>query len=736
MSGKDRRPHETATTLDQEFLDYSQDNLENNIQTIVEIERPQGEETRYSCVFTVGSPGVVFSPYHPFIEGDQIIFETTDTLPPELSSGTTYYVRNPSNGDFNLSTSPTNPLLDFTGSGSGINNASHSSGLLRVSDRNTFVGNRFYEARAKIPIVNRTIGEWLRPVIEFSSLQLDLNNVDGLFSGMIPGGDNYEGQINKEVNIKMGIRDVESTYFTIFKGFVSETGGFKRDITSVKYVARDRFDQLNIKFPNTFFNLVDYPKISDDVLGLAKPVIFGDYTENVETEGNIPAQLVNKSDPQVFFEKELPVNIVNGSPSTMQLDNHNLDNDDRIHFTTDGSLPSPLLTGTNYYVIVVDSNYFRVSTSPGGGAISTTGGIGQHNIICQDLVNIQCVISETYNQEFDTSEVWLKRSDIFYKMSSDDIVNVSGSNNYFEISQNTGNTIIDGSNYTFDSNDIFLLKVRGYFLGAGLESNAVSQAREILTRYTNLTSSDFDSNWDTYRDKSTPAISSISTIKSRAWIQKQTSALQYALSLLEQVRLEAFISRDLLLKINSLHLEDFESNPSYTVRNFDVEKDSLSVSIDERNNFNRSQAFYDFNPNLGENNRTTGVFINQASIDQDGKEIFKTIEFPNLYIASEVESQLSEILRISSSKSEFLSLTMTGRQLLKDIGGFVKVNIQIGSTVYENIPMMIREIGYGSDLKLRTKLWSWQMIPFANPGGWNPGYNGIVGGDTATITEE
>jgi hypothetical protein len=50
--------------------------------------------------------------------------------------------------------------------------------------------------------------------------------------------------------------------------------------------------------------------------------------------------------------------------------------------------------------------------------------------------------------------------------------------------------------------------------------------------------------------------------------------------------------------------------------------------------------------------------------------------------------------------------------------------------------MMVREIGYSSDLKLPMKLWSFQMLPFANPGGWNPSYAGIVGGDLCTITEE
>ena len=42
MSGKDRRRYLTETVLDQEFLDWSQDNLENRLEMIVDIDSPSG----------------------------------------------------------------------------------------------------------------------------------------------------------------------------------------------------------------------------------------------------------------------------------------------------------------------------------------------------------------------------------------------------------------------------------------------------------------------------------------------------------------------------------------------------------------------------------------------------------------------------------------------------------------------------------------------------------------------
>ena len=133
----------------------------------------------------------------------------------------------------------------------------------------------------------------------------------------------------------------------------------------------------------------------------------------------------------------------------------------------------------------------------------------------------------------------------------------------------------------------------------------------------------------------------------------------------------------------------------------------------------------------------TAVYRNQAAIDQiSGKEISKLIEFPNLYIEAQAIQQLEEILKIASGYLEIVSCNLTLRALLLDVGDFVKMNVSIGATVWESTPMKIRQIGISPDMKLPVNLWSLQMIPFANPGGWDPGYSGIVGGDTAVITRE
>ena len=736
MSGQNRRLHETATVLNQQFLDYSQDNLEQKLQLIAEIECNQLFERRSQVSITLDDPALISGFDHRITEGQQIIFETTGLLPSSILPGNIYYARNVTADDFNISSTPAGSLISTLGeSESGNHYVSSASGLIRISDRNIFVGQRFYEARTNFPTIVRTLGEWLRPEIEFGSIQISINNVDGFFNSLNPSGEYYSNFINKNINIKLGLRDVESTYFSIFNGYVSDTGGFKRTTKTIELVARDKFDQLNKNFPASKFSDSVYPKISSTVINNVIPIIYGNYREEIQSEGNIPAIIVNSGDPELFFDKELPITFILGSPGSVQLDNHNFDEGDIIKFETTGLLPSPLNTIDNFYVRNPTTNTFNISSTPAGSLLNLSGGSGTHNLKAQTLRNIQCVISANDLKSFDTTSIYLVRGEAYYLVSSSDIVNLGAGNKSFEVVQNSGNTLIDGEVYRFEDSDTFLVKVEGKDLGS-YSSNIISQAMDLLETYGGLISSDFDSNWTTYKNKSLPIQSSISTIKSRIWIGEERNLLEYSLSLLEQVRLEFFISRDLKLKINSLHFEDFESNPSHRVRNFDVEMNSISISIDETNNFNRARGFFDFSPIVNENIKKTTISKNQNSIDQIGKEISKKIEFPNLYIFSDVKNQVNEILKLASGYYEIINVNLTTRALLLDLGDFVKMDVKIGSTLFNDVPMMIREIGYNPDMKLEMKLWSMQMIPFGNPAGWNPSYNGVVGGDTASIIDE
>jgi hypothetical protein len=336
---------------------------------------------------------------------------------------------------------------------------------------------------------------------------------------------------------------------------------------------------------------------------------------------------------------------------------------------------------------------------------------------------------------FDSTNVYLLRGDLFYKFDAGDVINVNAGNNYFELKQSGsgGTTSIDGSSYKYERGDKIYCRMKGKDLGA-YDDNIVEQARDILIEYGGVLVGDFDSTWDTFRDKAAPSESAVSTFKSRAWLGKPEEALKYALSMLEQVRLEAFIDRNLKFKISSLHFDDFVASPSFRVKNWDFEKNSFIPTLDDRNNFNRARGSFNFLPNRNENYEETRVYRNQDAIDQVSKEISKRIVFPNLYEQSVVVDQIKEILKLTSATIEVLDSSLTWRAMLLDVGDFVKINVDIQSTQYVDVPALIREIGYDPDgMKIPIKMWSFQMCPFP---GYNPGYSGTVGGNTATIIEE
>ena len=529
---------------------------------------------------------------------------------------------------------------------------------LRLSDRAKYVGGVYYEPRIVFPLIGRTVGEYLQPELQFSDLQLEISNVDGKFNDVLPGGALYDSWVGASVTVSLGLRDVGSTYRTIFEGFISGEAGFSRTVDSIKIKARNKFDIANVTFPPAVFSTSIYPNLEDDKIGLLIPVIYGDFT--VALDDRIGASV--------------PAFVVNGADATVNGDTSNAS-------------------------------------------------------------NVQLVIADNLLESFDTSNVYFRRSDLVVQVDSGDIANVAAGNNTFEIIQDN-NTVIDsgtGDKLKYERGDEFFVRVKGKDLTT-YSDNIVEIARDILKTYSTFVDADFDTSWNTFRDKASPAASAISTFNARVWLQEPQQVVQFTLSLLEQVRLEYFIDVNQKLKISSTHLEEFVASPSYTIRNWDVVKDTFIPTVSERNNFNRVQGEFNFLPSEGKQFSSTDYFKNQAAIDQANSTVSKKIVYPNLYEEATVDLQLQEVLKITSSYLEIVAVDVTWRSLLLDIGDFVKINVQIQGTIFENVPCLIREIGYEAiGLRIKLKLWSFQMLPFP---GYVPGNAGTVGGSTATILRE
>lgn len=615
-------------------------------------------------------------------------------------------------------------------------------GTIYASDRNKYVGSVFYEALLNFPVINRTIGEWLAPDLQFSSITLELSNVDGRFNKYLPGGSTFGNWIGKRVLVKMGIAEAAASYRTIFEGFITDVGGFKRSVSSITVIARDKFDTINQAFPKTLLTKAVYPFLEEKNVNKLLPIIYGTWKEELEPDpAVIPSFCINGNDPLVDFKDRI-VEISVASPAKFTCNEHNLSNGDKILFSTSGSLPFPLAPETDYYVKNASGNIeFEVSSSPGGSSINTVGSqTGVHKFIAAPTAtarNAKYIISENALIELVTTEIYLKKNDVFNLVPASEIENVSVDNRFFEVKQRTATLWVDGGEgelvaYQWESGDEFFVKVIGWNIGNN--DNLISQARHILTTFGGVLETDFDGSWGSYAAKASPPESAISLFKSRIWIAEEQTALSYVLSMLEQVRLEAYIDANLKLKLSSLHFDEFISNPDFTLKNWDIEKGSFQTSVDDKNNFNRAQGVYNFSPIRNENARSTKIYKNADSITQIGKEISKKLVFPNLYNDAVVSSQLIEILKLSSATIEVISCSTTWRSLLKDIGQFVLLDVKIGSSEFNLVPCQLREIGYDPQgLKLPMKLWSFQMCPYA---GYTPGYAGTVGGYNANITFE
>ena len=358
------------------------------------------------------------------------------------------------------------------------------------------------------------------------------------------------------------------------------------------------------------------------------------------------------------------------------------------------------------------------------------------------LTDLRVVLSSTPIKSFNGTTVTLQRGDEFYVFAPADI-NVVPLTDNTQIDITQQNLVVDALPWVYKAGDVFWFDCVGVDLGADTD-NPVLQGKDILKRFGGLVDADFDASFGTIAAKSIgggdPASDAIADIPSRIWIQESQPAMDVVLSLYEQIRCEVFVDRANKFHMSTLHFPDFQAAPGYTVKNWDVVKETFRPYTDERNQFNRATADFDLSPVNGEARLNTRYFRNQEAIDDaKGREISKRVDFPNLYIKTDVENQLKEILKLASAYGEMIEATLTWRSLLKDISDEVVLNVDIGSVdfvnVAEPVTARIRRIGYDPvGPSIPVLLWSWQLVPF--PGSEKAGVSGVVGGSTATILEE
>lgn len=520
----------------------------------------------------------------------------------------------------------------------------NGSNVIKVSSIPKYVGDVFYEGRASLPIIRKTIGQFLTTSFQFDDTNIQLSNVDGSLNKYFINGANYNTFIGSQMIFKLGVDDIESSYINVFTGEIKNESGLASSTQTVEFNAQNLLTNYNRTIDLPEIKSSVFPSAPADVLGTKIPVVIGDWTVGCNV-------------------------ILTGS---YKVNASGIDYDAETY------------TANNFYGGIV--GYYI----GGSNFVFATGNYTPSTI----------------------SNAWLKRGDKLLALNFNSTPQVVGGYyvcNITNIKKSGGGTIT----YVYEQGDQLVISVN-----VGSNDNIVNQAKSLLQNILGISSSLFDSSWTTLAAKASPSQSSISTIKSRVWIGENSGTiLEYINSMLMQVRLKFFINSNGLFELLSLHFEDWQAPSSLRkIDKFQVIEESIKITLDDKNYICGANGNYSFTPVSNATMLKSPLLTNQTSKTAiGGTNVLKTIDFPNLYVASDVANQLTEYIRLFSFPLEYVTLSTAWTGLLDDIGDFINIDIQIGSINYINVPCIIMDKSIDlQTFKIQYKLLSLNGFSYPN----------------------
>lgn len=180
--------------------------------------------------------------------------------------------------------------------------------VFRVSDKNIYAEDengvpRFYEARVQGgPSLSWTLGEWLNPNYEIGDITLRINNRDGAFNSYLAQGENYVAWTGTKVVIKVGFGEKYSNYFTVFTGYVADKKGIESTDEEITLKCYDQTTADEVALPAQIFDEAGWPQVEDTYKGKPVPYVYGDWMNEVDTYGSLPAICINakEEDPEYY----------------------------------------------------------------------------------------------------------------------------------------------------------------------------------------------------------------------------------------------------------------------------------------------------------------------------------------------------------------------------------------------------------------------------------------------------
>lgn len=504
---------------------------------------------------------------------------------------------------------------------------------LRFSDRSKYVGDDFYQGRAKFPEIKRTVGELISPSIQFSEMEVQLNNVDGFYNNYLSSGADYFSFIGARLLIKVGLRETESTYFTMFDGLVPDEDGFSIDRQIITIRARDKADGLNKATGLPYINSNDYPTAPKESYGKIIPMVVGDWTIGYNIIANAGTISITYAGNNYDIITDAPGNFyggIIGYPVGGEFFVFSIGN-----YTPDTILNCHIKRGNN----LIQCNFDPTPQDAAGYWVV-------------EILSLKVSSGGTIPYEFQDGDVATIQVGIPY-----DTVPTKQYSNPIRLAKEILKTLGDKVDDDFDASSWNAMETKSTPPQSALAS---IKARIWIG-------------------------------------EDNDKILEEALQLLEQVRVELYFDSALKIALRSIHPEDFYSHGDFRLEQIYVDEESLKVTSDTRNFFNSALGNYAYTPIIGKTQLQTKTRKNQNSIDKSGKVVSKAIDLPALYIESDVLNQVDEFIKFYSCGQEYVEAKVAWTAMLLDLTEIVKVFYNIGSVTYDNTPMKIRDITFTPD---------------------------------------
>jgi len=267
---------------------------------------------------SMASPGVVTWTGHNLAAGTAVKFQTSGTLPAPLAINTIYYVRNPLANSFNLSTTPSGALINTSSAGSG-NHITIALPRLAVTVNGINNLNEMYSV-----LNNMTTLDSFQQLVAMMDFVETPSNVPDLINGLGAGGG-------------------------------AKTSAILTGLTAAgtSNMLRTLADPSN-----------DGAAVSD-VADLINGATATSHVATALTELSLSGN--------IYMGKSATVTMTIASPGVVTWNGHGYREQSPITFDTTGALPTGITLGQTYYLKSVTANTFRLSATPGGADINTTG---------------------------------------------------------------------------------------------------------------------------------------------------------------------------------------------------------------------------------------------------------------------------------------------------------------------------------------------------------------------------